>query len=695
MRFLTTYTSSLFCLILLFLLAVSTMPVLSHTQSLTDETDTGLREQNPFLAAFNEPVKFTDIQPSHIEEYVEITKREVDKEIDIISRHKPPTFDNTFHAFDDALNVLNKARDVLNVIEKLSPDSILKEHAFSGKFSLDSLATVLFSNPGIAKQMTSYHETGEYRNLEGPRKVLADLLKESLNWGTSDEYEKLISRNRELRKQYAESNDSRQRMVVLDEAGAEGLPESFKNRFLKSPSHYEIPNIRSTLQIVLANAQSEETRKVFLTGSEEVTRQNLEILNELVANRHKMAQAEGYRSYAEMFTDRTMAGSPEVIWEFIHEILEDTREIATQNIEMLKKVRNQETGIDSNDPILPWDIIYYSMLYNRSNFQVDRLALNPYLHIENCLDGMFELYEQLLDLTFKKVENASVWHADVEMYQVFEGDSLKAEFYLDLYTRPRKNVQGAMVLSIRTGKTTPQGYQIPVAVLVTNHIKPTGEEASLLSYPELSTLFHEFGHVMQHSSYNGEFTYLSYPPRDFNEAMSQIFEYWLEDYEIVKTFARHYETGEILPEDLFNTYLKSSNTLSGIRTHRGLGLAMYDMFLHDKYEPENHAFIDKIWDEVDKYTVLPMSYEGFHPHADNHFFFDIPVYLYTYSWSSVYARDMFSKFNEEGLRNRTTGMRYRDIILSNGIQRDTFEALEEFLGRPSNNQAFINSLGLE
>lgn len=695
MRSLNIYTSILFCVILLFLVSVSTVPVMSQTQSLTDETNTSLSEQNPFLVELNEPIKFVDIQPSHIEEYVDITKGEVDKEIDIISRHKPPTFDNTFRAFDDALNILNKARDVLNVIEKLSPDVSLKESASIGTFTLDSLATVLFSNPGVAKQMTTYHETSEFRNLEGPRKVLADLLNSSLNWGTSDEYERLIARNRQLRKKFAESNDSRQRMVVLDEDGVEGLPESFKNRFRKSPSHYEIPNIRSTLQIVLANAKSEETRKAFLMGSDEVTRQNLEILSEIVSNRHKMAQAEGYRSYAQMFTGRTMAGSPEAIWEFMHEILEGTREMATRNLEKLKMVRNKETGIYSNDPILPWDIIYYSRLYNSSNNEVNRLDLNPYLQLRNCLDSMYDLYQQLLGLTFKKVENASVWHEDVEMYQVFERDSLKAVFYLDLYSRPGKNIQGAMQLTIKTGKSTAHGYQIPVAVLVTNHIKPDGEEPSLLSYLELRTLFHEFGHVMQHSSYNGEFTYLSYPPRDFNEAMSQIFEYWLEDYEIVKAFARHHTTGEIVPQDLFETYLKSLDTLTGIRTHRGLGLAMYDMFLHDKYEPDNPAFMNQIWDEVDKYTVLPMSYEGFHPQADTHFFFDIPVYLYTYSWSSVYARDMFSKFNEEGLRNRSTGMRYRDIILSNGIQRDTFEALKEFLGRPSNNKAFINSLGLE
>ena len=251
-----------------------------------------------------------------------------------------------------------------------------------------------------------------------------------------------------------------------------------------------------------------------------------------------------------------------------------------------------------------------------------------------------------------------------------------------------------MQLSIRSGSESGNGYQVPVSVLVANYLKPTASEASLLSYPELKTLFHEFGHVMQHSSYDGAFTYLSNPPRDFNEAMSQIFENWLEDYDIISAFARHYKTGEILPKNLFDTYLKSLDTLAGIRTHRSLGLAIYDMYLHDKFEPDNPSFLDQIWEKVDQHTVMPMSYEGFYPQAQNHFFFNIPVYLYTYTWSDVYAKDMFSVFKKNGLKDRATGQKYRELILSNGSQRNMTEALKAFLGRPSNNKAFVKSLDL-
>lgn len=655
----------------------------------TDDISYNSKKENNFLVGINEPIKFADIQIEEVDEYVNITMSLVDQAIKSIKEQKNPTFDNVFRTFDDAVNNLDNARNMFRILSSLSPESQMREHSFRAKTRLDSLSEVLFSDPAIADQMTAFSKSEYYHDLDGPGKMLVDYLVESLSFQPTETTKKLWAENRQLERRFDDLNDPQKNIVVLNEEEVEGLPGGIKKRYAKGGGRYEIPNIGSVGGIVMATAKNEHTRKAFFKGAEKVTEEKLSILEKLVKNRYQTAKLEGYGSYAEMRTDGSMAGNPEVIWEFINQLLEDTREATTQNIEKLQQVRNQETGIESSEPIQPWNLFYYAKLYNQLHYKVTPMALKPYLSLDNCLEGMFDLYEQLLGFRFVKVENPSVWHPDVQMYRVMERDSLKALFYLDLYGRSRKS-SGAYVSSIKKGKSTAEGYQVPVSVLVTNFIKPSELKPTLLMFPELRTLFHEFGHVMASASYDGEFAYLASSKRDFNEAMSQMFENWLNNYEIVSSFALHHKTGEVLPQELFEQFIQSTSISDGIRTQVALGNAMYDLMLYDRYNPESNTAIDEYWKTVDEKTVISRHDEGFYPVKH---FFTHPVYYYSYVWSDVYAKDMFSVFKENGLRDQRTGIRYRNIILANGKQRDIDKALEEFLGRPSNNKAFINSLG--
>ena len=171
---------------------------------------------------------------------------------------------------------------------------------------------------------------------------------------------------------------------------------------------------------------------------------------------------------------------------------------------------------------------------------------------------MFEIYQNLLGLEFRKVENASVWHEEVDMYEVFENNKLAGRFYLDLFPRPNKEswFYGVGLIS---GKATKKGYEVPVKMLLGNFTRPTENLPSLLSHGELSTLFHEFGHIMDGIAYEGEFSSQAGSKSDFAEAMSQIFENWIFDYDILSSFAKHYETGEVFPKELFDNMMNAKN----------------------------------------------------------------------------------------------------------------------------------------
>ncbi|NRA92046.1 MAG: hypothetical protein HRU26_05070, partial [Psychroserpens sp.] len=390
-----------------------------------------------------------------------------------------------------------------------------------------------------------------------------------------------------------------------------------------------------------------------------------------------------------------MAKDPETVWKFIDDLVAESKEKALKDVEVLKAVREEFDGIPKDKAFNAWDIGYYNNQILKNKYSVDSEVIREYLPIEACLAGMFEIYQQLLNVEFKKIENASVWHEDVQAYEVFENGTLSGRFYLDLFPRPNKE-SWFYAVPLSTGKQMEDGYEVPVSMLLGNFTKATDKLPSMITHGELSTLFHEFGHIMDKMAYKGEYSLQSDTKRDFVEAMSQIFENWIWDYDILSSFAKHYETGEVLPKELYDNMVNAKNVSSGLSAQRSLRNCIYDMNLYDKYDPNTTLDTDQLWRDIDKQLgIMDWYIEGTHPqgswiHINTH-----PVYYYGYLWSEVYAQDMFTVFETKGLRDQETGVKYRELILANGSQRPVDEAVEEFLGRPMNNKAYIKSLGLE
>ena len=661
------------------------------------------KSTNPFITGLNVPVDYAKVTSADIEEYGQLTLHQSLDIINGIKSTSEPTFENTFVAYDDYVNDLSKAMNNCYVMYWVSPDSLSRVKGLSEYQVLDSLYNQISTDKDLYNKMVAFTETDGYASLTGHRKRLVDeTIKDfklsgiGLESEKLEAYKKLNAEITDLTTQYSINMNTANLILNLDEEGAEGLPENFKDTYKSDELHYDIPVINATRGPVLNNAQSEATRKAYLMDySNRGADKNMAILDQLVEKRSEIGHIMGYDSYAGYNLSAKMARNPETVWNFINGLIDKSKPKAIQDLNVLRDFRNEVTGVQSNKPISPWDISYYSNQLLKTRYNVDYEKIREYLPMDSCLNGMFKIYQQLLGYEFRKVENASVWHEDVLMYEVYEGDTLRGKFYLDLYPRPNKE-SWFYGVELAPGKQTSQGYEVPVKMLLGNFTKPTESLPSLLSFGELNTLFHEFGHIMDGVSYKGEFAAQAQSKSDFVEAMSQIFENWIWDYDILSSFAKHYETGEVLPKEVFDKMLEAKNLTSGYSAIRSLRSCTYDMMLYDKYDPNNPYNTDELWKQIDKQMGVMDNYvEGTHPqacwiHINTH-----PVYYYGYLCSEVYAQDMFTQFEEHGLLDQETGIRYRDLILANGSQRDVVEAVEEFLGRPSNNEAYIKSLGLE
>ncbi len=658
---------------------------------------------NPFNVALNMPIDYAQVAAKHIKSYVEVSINNAVLDLDNIKSAEHLSFENTFDAYDKISNELHKAYSNAFMLNWVSTDSLTRAEGTNGYQKLDSISTEIGSDKALFEIFQAYANSAEGKALKGNKQLLANKVMDGfkhsgVNLSAADlvTYKALTAEISKLSAQFSNNMNSAEEYLVLNEKESDGLPENFKNTYRQEDGSYKIPVINAT-GLVASNATSSKVRKAYSTKKATIAaEQNLPILDSLISKRYQLGKLMGYDTYAAYNLQPKMAKTPERVWEFINGLLAASKTKALKDIEVLKSVRNADLKTPNDEsPINPWDVWYYNNQLLKNEYDLDYEKMRNYLPMEACLEGMLNLYQELLGLEFKKVENPSVWHQDVTMYEVYEGQKLKGRFYLDLYPRPNKETWFYGV-PLTSGRQTANGYEVPVAMLLGNFTKATDDLPSLLSFRELTILFHEFGHIVNAMSYEGEYEILSSTKADFVEAMSQIFENWIDDYDILSSFAAHYKTGEVFPKALFDRKQAAKNVSSGIRAQFSLRFCLYDMNLYDKYNPSHPINTDQLWEDIDtQMGLMDLYLDETHPQASWIHINTNPVYMYGYLWSEVYAQDMLTVFEKNGLRDTETGIRYRKLILSNGGQRDIDEAVEAFLGRPTNNKAYIKSLGLE
>ena len=654
---------------------------------------------NPYFTELNQAIDYAQVTAGDVIDYADTVLEQVSRQAEAIRVEENPTFDNVMGAIDDIYRDVTTAANNSWLMYWVSTDAATRDAGLTSYKKLDTWRVALYSDKQIFKQIVAVSEA---ENLTGPAATLVDgLIRDMRHTGVDLEpdalarFLALTEENNDLSSRYSTNMNSDTSVLTIDELGAIGLPDNFKARYATSEGVYEIPMIAANRGPVLNNAGAENTRRDFITlYRSRAANENLPILDKLVANRYEIGKIMGHDSFAGYQLENNMAQSSQKVWDFLNDLTERTTAKASDDLARLKQFRSDNGGAAPDKELHPWDVNYYRNQILKTEYGVDQEKIREYLPLSKALTGMMDFYQELLGLEFRAVESPSVWHEEVEAYEVYEAGELTGRFYLDLFPRPNKE-SWFYGVSLTPGSARSEGYEVPVAMMLGNFTRPSGELPSLISHSELSTLFHEFGHIMNNMSYAGQYALQSNTLADFAEAMSSIFENWIWDYDVLKSFAEHYQSGEVLPEEMFQKMLAAKSVNSGLSAQRTVEFSVYDMMLYDRYDPENPMPTDDIWPYIGEQFVQSSYIEGTHAqaswiHVNTH-----PVYMYGYLWSDVYAQDMFTKFEENGLKDTETGVRYRKLILANGTQKPIEPVVEEFLGRPSNNEAYVRSLGLE
>ncbi len=658
-----------------------------------------ISRSNPFFTELNQPIDYANVTAGDVSDYADTVLEQVTLQTEAIRAEANPAFDNVIVAIDDIYRDISIAANNCWLMYWVSTDEATREAGLESYKKLDTWRMALYSDKQVFEQIVVVSE-GE--QLTGPAaKLVTDLIRDMRHTGVDLEpdakarFLALTEENNDLSTQYSTNMNSDASVLTIDELGAVGLPDSFKTRYAAAEGVYEIPVIAANRGPVMNNAENEDTRRDFtVLYRSRAAAENMPILDQLVANRYEIGQIFGHESFANYQLENNMAGDSENVWNFLNDLTDRTAGKASKDLARLKQYRSDNGGAPIEEPLNPWDVNYYRNQILKTEYGVDQEKIREYLPLSGALTGMMGFYQELLGLEFREVDSPSVWHEEVEFYEVYEAGELTGRFYLDLFPRPNKE-SWFYGVSLTPGSARKEGHEVPVAMMLANFTRPSGELPSLISHSELSTLFHEFGHIMNMMSYQGDCALQSNTLNDFAEAMSSIFENWIWDYDVLKSFAEHYESGEVLPEETFQKMLAAKSVNSGLSAQRSVEYSVYDMMLYDRYDPENPMPTDAIWPYIGKQFVMPGYIEGTHTqaswiHVNTH-----PVYMYGYLWSDVYAQDMFTKFEENGLKDTATGVLYRKLILANGTQKPIEPVVEEFLGRPSNNEAYVRSLGLE
>ncbi len=673
--------------------------------------------KNPLLSDFNTPfdtVPFSQVENEHFQPAIEAAIKEAKEEIDQITANpEEPTFENTLEALEFSgerlgritslffnLNAAETNEEIQGIAQVVSPmlsefsnDVRLDEelyrrievvHANKDKLGLNPEQSML-----LDKNYKAFVRNGAKLNAEDKKK-LREIDKElstlSLKFG-----EHVL----------AETNAFE--MILTEESDLDGLPEGVREAAkllarekgvegwafsLDYPSY--IPFVtyskRRDLREKMARAFGARANQ----GNEN---NNREIVLRIANLRHQRAQLLGYDSHADFVLEERMAEKPEKVEAFLQDLLTKAKPAALKDFEKLKDLAQKE-GISE---LQKWDSSFYSEKLKQELFDLDDEKLKPYFQLENVLHGAFEVASRLYGIHFKPVDNIDTYHEEVRTYEVRdENDRFIAVFYADFFPRKGKR-NGAWMTSFKSQWKKEGADSRPHIAIVCNFTRPTESRPSLLTFNEVTTLFHEFGHAL-----HGMLADTTYPNLsgtsvywDFVELPSQIMENWCYEEEALSLFAKHYKTGEQIPMDLIKKIKDSSNFLEGMATLRQLSFGMLDMAYHG-HDPSEikdvKEFEKQVFAETQLYPDVPESCMST---AFSHIFQGgYSSGYYSYKWAEVLDADAFEAFKENGIFDKETGEKFKSFVLSRGGTEKPMELYVKFRGREPDANALLRRAGL-
>ncbi|KRP29965.1 MAG: peptidase M3 [Cryomorphaceae bacterium BACL22 MAG-120619-bin32] len=669
---------------------------------------------NPLLHHFN-TAPFSKIFNDHfkpaIEQAIEIARGQIDE---IIQNKDTPTFENTTVALDFAgeklsritsiffnLNAAETNDEIQKIAQEISPwlsefrnDITLNEALFSRvKTVFDSKEKLQLSPEQtmlLEKQYKSFARNGANLSEEKKatlRKIDNELSKLSLQFG-----ENVL----------AETNNFE--LHILDEKELTGLPESAKEAAQEIAKEKGKEGFVFTLDFpsyipFVTYVENRELRKKMAIAAGKKGFQNNKFNNEqivlnIVKLRHERANLLSYKSHAHFVLEERMAETPEKVIEFSKELLQKAKPAAEREF---KHLENYAEKLDGIEQLQKWDGAFYAEKLKKELFDLDQEQLKPYFQLENVMEGVFTIANKLYDLKFEEVFDIDKYHQEVKTYKVLDSNSnFIAVFYADFHPRKGKR-NGAWMTSYKSQYIKEGINERPHVSIVCNFTKPTSTKPSLLTFNEITTLFHEFGHALHGMLANTTYTSLSGTSVswDFVELPSQVLENWCYEKEALELFAKHYKTGEIIPMKYVEKIKESASFHEGIQTLRQLSFGILDMKWHSENpseitsikEFENDAFSDtKLYPDVAENcmsTSFSHIFQGGYSAG-----------YYSYKWAEVLDADAFEYFLENGIFNKEIATKFKENVLSKGGTEKPMNLYKRFRGKEPKPDALLKRAGL-
>jgi oligopeptidase A len=678
---------------------------------------------NPLL--LNSPLpEFSKIKPEHVKPAVEQAIADCKKVIEkVLAEQDTFTWQNLVLPIDEADDILGKLWSPISHMNSVISSDALRDAYESCLPVLSEYSTFVGQHQGLYQAYLQLSNSSEFSSLAtDQQKVITNALRDfklsgvALNDDNKKRYGEIVSRLSELSSSFSNNVlDATEAFSIniSDKKDLTGLPDSAlaaaqalaKN---KEQAGYtftlDIPSYLPVMMYCDNQSLREKLHRAFVTrasdqGPNAGAFDNSDIMNELLALRHELAQLLDFENYAVHSLATKMANSTSEVMEFLENLAIKSKHQGEQDFKELNDFARTEY---SQDTLQAWDLAYYSEKLKQSRYTISDEELRPYFPKDKVVEGLFTVVNRLFGLTITCRDGVDVWHDDVKFYDVFAADGqLRGSFYLDLYAREKKRGGAWMDDCVGRAKLSTGEIQHPVAYLTCNFNGPVGDTPALFTHDEVVTLFHEFGHGLHHmltqidaSAVSG----INGVPWDAVELPSQFLENWCWQPEALAFISNHFETGESLPQALLDKMLAAKNFQSAMQMLRQLEFSIFDFTMHASYTSDakdNH--IQQVLNQVrEKYSVIKAPEFNRFQHGFSHIFGGgYSAGYYSYKWAEVLSADAFGLFEEEGIFNQVTGQSFLSNVLEKGGSEEPSELFKNFRGRAPEIDALLRHSGIE
>lgn len=669
---------------------------------------------NPLLQPFD-TAPFSEIRTEHFLPAFEQAIADARAEIDgIANAEDSPTFENTIAALDFAGLQLDRISSTFFNLNSAETTPEIQAIAQEVSPKLSAFANDITLNPDLFERVKAVYENRDTLDLSEEEQTLLDKKYKafSRNGANLPDEEKTRLRQideelSKLRLTFGENVLAETKKFYLhltDEEDLDGLPESAKETARHAAETRKLDGWVITLDYpsylpFMKYAKNRELRKKMALafgsrcfhGNELDNRGNIKKIAKL---RHERAQLLGYDSHAHYVLEERMAETPEKVMEFLQELREKAQPAAQREFEELSAYAKETDGLDE---LQKWDAAYYSEKLRQQRFELDDEKLKPYFQLENVIDGVFEIAGRLFGLKFREVDNIDKYNEEVRTYEVSDDQGkFISIFYADFHPREGKR-DGAWMTVYKPQFRFGGNEERPHISNVCNFTRPTKNDPALLTFNEVTTLFHEFGHALHGMLANTVYPGLSGTSVywDFVELPSQVLENWCYEPEALQLFATHYKTGEPIPEEMVRRLKESANFQEGMATLRQLSFGLLDMAWHNG-DPSDIEDVKAFETEAFAGTQLfPETPETCMSTAFSHIFQGgYSSGYYSYKWAEVLDADAFAYFKEHGIFNREIADKFREHVLSKGGSAHPMDLYKRFRGSEPSLEPLLERAGL-